>query len=818
VATSCDKTEKTVESRRIFPATFSNFSLLSITFIIVFIKVSMSRANVRANIPKLLGTWITKTLKSSDLLRSPPSPLVAEALARSIGPAPSSATGVDYQVNVSSSLAKALSLPPQEVAMNLATSLMAVNESTKEEREIMTTSFARAIPGKNGFINFALSDTWLFDEATNRIDSGRRREESGGGEDITKVSGTMIDNHLAPKNDRILVDFASPNVGKELHVGHLRSGVIGDTLSRILKFASSDSSTSNMSEVVRVSHVGDCGLPASLVLAEDSGKEDLLNGDDESTSSSTLPSPAELSRRYEQAKKRSVNDKVFADKAQLTLRKLQRGLAAAGLPLSLQTQSPLFLKNGSPSALDLKRKEVAALGEEYPRLLQRWYRLCKASRLGYMPLFERLGVDVDERPESLYAPLLEGLVTELMKSGHAVEENGAVGLFVDGPSNPPFLIRKSDGGYLYATIDLACLRTRLLAGFSRIVYVTDHAQNSHFQLLFKSARWIGWIGPNDENFLAPRDNNASGGENVFFPKVSLEHASFGLVTGEGGKKLSSRDGSASEATLQALLESGAEVALQSMQMLQAAAIAHQTERADKANKSSYNPPSSKRPPLTGIEAVRASERISASAIRFFDLSHKRTSNYAFSPQRALSLKGQSAPYVLYAVTRLNTLRLQAAEMLGVDAIVADIAGQLADNTDSKNIEEVLSSIERVSTVWGNLARVSKARCKRNTSDETTSILLHPAERALALILTRLPEATASAARLLQPHILAEHVLNLAAATHVCYDTCRVLPPLDAIDDEQDWTTSSRRLLLLGAADADIRLCCHLLGVEVVSRM
>lgn len=772
----------------------------------------MSRSNIRANIPKLLGSWLTKTLTASDqshLLRAP-SPLVAEALARSIGPAPSSATGVDYQVNVSSTLAKALSLPPQEVASNLATSLTSKGLSFEDNA---STSFARATAGKNGFINFALSDSWLFTAATDR--KGDRRRE------VKEVAGTTTtDSSLG--NDRILVDFASPNVGKELHVGHLRSGVIGDSLSRILDFASNNGRGGrSKSTVVRVSHVGDCGLPASLVLAEDAGDGDLLHVDYDKGEPSPMPSPAELSRRYELAKKRSASDKNFADKAQLTLRKLQRGLAAAGSPLSSHSHKTSSNQNGAPPPLDLNRPEVAALGEEYPRLLRRWHRLCEASRFGYLPLFERLGVDVVERPESLYAPLLEGLVSDLMSSGHAVEENGAVGLFVDGPSNPPFLIRKSDGGYLYATIDLACLRLRLMAGFDRIVYVTDHAQNSHFQMLFKSARWIGWVGPNDENLLAPRVDQGEvtkDGKGAF-PKVSLEHASFGLVTGEAGKKLSSRDGSASEATLHALLENGAEVALQSMQMLQAAAVAHQSERADRNNLSnkSNSPPSSKRAPLTGIEAAKASERISGSAIRFFDLSHKRSSNYAFSPQRAMSLKGQSVPYVLYAITRLNTLRLQAADMLGVDAVEANVAGQLADNTGSKSLEDVVLSIERVSTVWDTLASACNARSNSQISSDATSFILHPSERALALTLTRLPEAVASAARLLHPHILAEHVLALASATHVCYDTCRVLPPLDVIA-EQDWTLSSRRLQLLGAADADIRLCCHLLGVEVVTRM
>jgi arginyl-tRNA synthetase len=228
-------------------------------------------------------------------------------------------------------------------------------------------------------------------------------------------------------------------------------------------------------------------------------------------------------------------------------------------------------------------------------------------------------------------------------------------------------------------------------------------------------------------------------------------------------------------------------------------------------------PSSVLLPLSGIEAIQSSERISSSAIRFFDLSHKRSSNYAFSPERAMSLKGQSAPYILYAITRLNTLRLQAAAVLGVDVTEA----QVDDDTTHKSILDVDKSLKKVSNVWEKLAIASEERiCVSKDISNDKSIhefTLHLAERTLALSLTRLPEAVASAARLLYPHILAEHVLELAAATHVCYDACRVLPPPDA-QAEQDWRLSARRLRLLGAADVDIRLCCHLLGVEVVTRM
>ncbi|RYG41143.1 arginine--tRNA ligase, partial [archaeon] len=352
-----------------------------------------------------------------------------------------------------------------------------------------------------------------------------------------------------PDAERVLVDFGSPNMGKELHVGHLRSSVVGDTIARLLEFLGHD--------VTRLSHVGDAGLPIAIVLAEyfmrafgsiprgasDAQLRTMLDAADaawmrDADAASLLPSAHELSSVYESAKRQmdtagkaaagvpsaladahaAARATHFAADAQQLLRDLQAVLAGSALPEGASPAYAGFLKHA-------------------------WTQLCAASRAGYEPLFQRLGVQVTEAGESTYADGLASVVEELQRSGVATLSDGALVLFVDGADKSPLLIRKADGGFLYATTDLVCLRRRLEGGFTRIVYITDQSQAVHFRQVFAAARMAGWITPDGRNALS-RDR---------LP-VSLEHAYFGVVTGEGGRKLSSRDGTPH--TLASLLAEG----------------------------------------------------------------------------------------------------------------------------------------------------------------------------------------------------------------------------------------------------------------------
>jgi arginyl-tRNA synthetase len=385
----------------------------------------------------------------------------------------------DYQINVSPFAPHSRAAHPADFAKSLASTVAS-----------SVTSLTASSSG--AFVNFRFSDTWL----------------------LTRVREAFLaplpsEMPMSSSNQLCLVDFSSPNMGKQLHVGHLRSSVIGDSLARILDAL-------NM-RVHRVSHVGDCGLPLAMVLSQFlsdptlreclatllrnfkqttpplesnctaySGKELIQDPHkrahqwiEEHVSVEALPTAEELSRSYESGKRATagvsslgvaggghVEDRATGSgDAHVVLAVLQGALAQPPDLTNTLIESVLY-EWASHNASHLSPASVY-LG---------WLLIVRASRAGYGPLLCSLGVDVPERGESVYAPFLEGTVAELLASGVAVDTQGAVGIFTHGPDQPPLLIRKSNGGYLYATTDLAALRQRLTAGYDRIVYVTDAAQ------------------------------------------------------------------------------------------------------------------------------------------------------------------------------------------------------------------------------------------------------------------------------------------------------------------------------------------------------
>ena len=203
-------------------------------------------------------------------------------------------------------------------------------------------------------------------------------------------------------------------------------------------------------------------------------------------------------------------------------------------------------------------------------LLRTWQAVCAASRAGYVPLFDRLRVRVEERGESTYLPSVPSVLAGLVEAGHAVEDDGALVVRL-GASLPPMLLRKSNGAWLYATTDVAALHTRLREGLQRIVYVTDASQALHFRQLFALAERVGWVvaagggghHPSTSS-SAPHRHQLVNALHPRRPPVTLSHASFGLVTEEAsGRKLSSREGTG-DASLSALLDAAAGFALEEM--------------------------------------------------------------------------------------------------------------------------------------------------------------------------------------------------------------------------------------------------------------
>ncbi len=248
----------------------------------------------------------------------------------------------------------------------------------------------------------------------------------------------------ADRPQTVVVDFSSPNVAKEMHVGHLRSTILGDCLCRLLEFEGH--------RVIRQNHIGDWGTQFGMLIA-------YLREQNADAAQARI---ADLEQFYRDAKRRFDDDPAFADAA---------------------------------------RRAVVALQGGRPESVAVWQRIVDQSRTHYQPIYDRLGIalsTVHERGESFYNPLLPAVVQDLKAKGLAVESDGAICVFPEGFKNKddeplPFIVQKSDGAFLYATTDLAAVRYRVSElRAERIVYVTDSRQKLHFEMLFATARAAGW--------------------------------------------------------------------------------------------------------------------------------------------------------------------------------------------------------------------------------------------------------------------------------------------------------------------------------------
>ncbi len=315
-----------------------------------------------------------------------------------------------------------------------------------------------------GFINFRLSPAYTAAAATQALADERLGVSPSG------------------QPQRVVVEYSSPNIAKQMHVGHIRSTILGDAAARVLEFLGH--------QVIRQNHVGDWGTQFGMLIANlraaARGREDFHISD--------------LERFYQQAKKRFDEDPAFADAS---------------------------------------RKAVVQLQAGDPETRAAWRKLVEETRRHYLPLYERLGVSLrveHERGESFYNPRLPSLTQDLLAAGVAEESEGAIVSFAGG-FKAPLMIRKSDGGFGYGTTDLAAVEFRARSdrieaygldglGVDRAVYFVDARQSQHFKQVFATAQ-----------AAAERiDHWRRAAE------VSFEHASFGTVLGEDGTPIKTREG------------------------------------------------------------------------------------------------------------------------------------------------------------------------------------------------------------------------------------------------------------------------------------
>lgn len=540
-----------------------------------------------------------------------------------------------YQCNNAMALKKKLNAKnPREVAQKIVESLDTSGIISKAD-----------IAGP-GFINIHLSMNWVSEQ----------------------VKKMVVDGILPPEMEhkRVAIDFSSPNIAKEMHVGHLRSTIIGETLSRVFEFVGFD--------VDRINHVGDWGTQFGMLIAY--LKENFPNFHD------NPPDISNLNTFYKAAKARFDQDDDFKSRA---------------------------------------HSEVVALQAGDEGNLAAWRLLCDISRKEFKKIYDRLDVHINEKGESFYNPMIPKVIDELESKGIAEESDGALCVFVEGHNNP-LIVRKSDGGYGYASTDMAAIYHRIHDLKSDwLVYVVDSGQASHFDMVFKAAKRAGWVTDG----------------------IRTDHVGFGVVLGEDGKRFKTRSGDTVK--LVDLLDEARDRTYQTIK-----------ERVDSAE----NDENSTTVKLSEEEIRHASEVIGYAAVKYADLKSNRLSNYLFSYDRMLDLKGNTAVYLLYAHARIASISRKA----GVDI---------------------------------------------DTIKESTDVELdHNSEQRLALQLLRFPEIISATVDELLPNRICDYLYELSSIFNDFFRDCRV------IGNEQQ----NSRLLLCEATALTMRQCFTLLGMKYLMRI
>jgi arginyl-tRNA synthetase len=428
----------------------------------------------------------------------------------------------DYQANVAMVLAKQAKANPRELAAKIADYFEGGDVCEKPE-----------IAGP-GFLNFRLKPAWV----SQRL--------------LALAGDARCGAPAAEHPRRIIVDFSSPNIAKPMHVGHIRSTILGDALARIARFLGH--------EVVTDNHLGDWGTQFGKVLY---GWKHLLD-----RAALERDPVAEMTRLY-----REVN----------------------------------ALEQTDPAVHKAARGELVKLQQGDPENRAIWQQLVDLSWAEFEDIYEKLGVRFDERlGESFYDPSLASLVDKLLSAGIAqISEGAACIFFPDIPAlaDKPCLVRKSDGGFLYATTDLATIEYRVERWNPHDVwYVTGAPQQLHFQQVFAAARRMG-------------------------VETQLEHIAFGSILGEDHKLMKTRSGD--NVPLRDLIDEG---------VTRARAMIEE-----------------KNPDLPEEEKQHIARVVGLGAVKYAELSQHRMTDYVFSWSKMLSLQGNTAPYLQNAYVRVRSI-------------------------------------------------------------------------------------------------------------------------------------------------------------------
>ncbi|ASK26451.1 arginine--tRNA ligase [Neisseria chenwenguii] len=536
----------------------------------------------------------------------------------------------DFQINGVMGAAKKAGQNPRELAQKVAGVL--AGNAVIESAEV-------AGPG---FINLRLRADFLAQNIQTALNDAR----------------LGVAKNAAPKT--VVIDYSSPNLAKEMHVGHLRSSIIGDSISRVLEFLGD--------KVIRQNHVGDWGTQFGMLVAY------MVEQQKENAQFEL----ADLEQFYRNAKVRFDEDPAFADTAREYVVKLQGGDA---------------------------------------QVLELWKQFVEISLSHAQAVYQTLGLKLhpeDVAGESLYNDDLQPVIDDLTAKGLAVEDDGAKVVFLEEFKNKEgepaaFIVQKKGGGFLYASTDLACMRYRVgcLKG-DRLLYVVDHRQGLHFEQLFTTSRKAGYLPEN----------------------VSAEFIGFGTMMGKDGKPFKTRSGDTVK--LVDLLDEAVERATELVQ--------------------------TKNPDLGAEEVAQISKTVGIGAVKYADLSKNRTSAYVFDWDAMLSFEGNTAPYLQYAYTRVQSVFRKAGKW---------------------NVQTALS-------------------------------LTEPLEKQLAVELLKFEDVLQSVAETSYPHYLAAYLYQVATLFSRFYEACPIL--------KAEGQTRNTRLQLAKLTGGTLKQGLELLGIETLEVM
>ncbi len=502
----------------------------------------------------------------------------------------------DFQANCAMPLSKQLGKPPREIAADIVAGLDVSDFCEPPE-----------IAGP-GFINLKLKDAWICERA-----------DAIAGDDRLGVEPAQNPKH-------VIVDFSSPNVAKPMHVGHLRSSVIGDAICRTLKFAGHKVTSDN--------HIGDWGTQFGMIIygyrnfvneaayAQDAVGElarlyKLVNQlCDYHAAKHKLPALHQTATQLQAELEQAIADSDPADKkAKKKLKSQHKGVkdtqdaikSAEEKIAELQADAKLLvLADAHPDIAKLARFETSKLHAGDAANQQLWDEFLPACVTALDRIYQRLDVKFDlTLGESYYNPMLAGVVDSLREKQLARDSDGAVCVFIEG-NTAPFIVQKTDGAYTYATTDLATIQYRVHElKADEILYVVDKRQSEHFNLLFKTCELWG------------------------FENLKCQHVSFGTVMGSDGKPFKTRSGD--NVGLESLIDEAIARAGQ--------VVAENDDKRDS-------------PALSAAQRVEVAEIVGVGGIKYADLHHNRDSDYEFQWDKMLANTGDTATYMQYAFARI----------------------------------------------------------------------------------------------------------------------------------------------------------------------